>query len=145
MAKKVVFMVTPNMKKWLTDLDGLSKTGLDEAVTKALIESHKYITPLLQAEIEKHRRTGRTARSLDTNPVVNKQGNLYTIDIGFHISQGGLPSIFLMHGTPRQAPDTQLYEAVFGKKTARELKNLQHKYVKEALGKYLTDLGDLTQ
>lgn len=142
MANKFVFMVTPNMKKWLTDLDGLSKTGLDEAVRNALIESHKYITPLLQAEIEKHRRTGRTAKSLDTNPVVNKQGDLYSIDIGFHISQGGLPSIFLMHGTPRQAPDTQLYEAVFGKKTARELKNLQHTYVKRALQKYL---GDLTK
>lgn len=142
MANKLVFMVTPNMKRWLTDIDGLSKTGLDEAVRAALIESHNYITPLLQAEIEKHRRTGRTENSLDTNPVVTQQGDTFSIDIGFHISQGGLPSIFLMHGTPKQAPDTQLYEAVFGKKTAREIKNLQHTHVKQALQKYL---GDLTK
>lgn len=142
MAKKVVFMVTPNMKKWLTDLDGLSKTGLEEAATAALTETHKYITPLLQAEIEKHRRTGRTENSLDTNPVVNKQGDLYSIDIGFHISQGGLPSIFLMHGTPKQAPDMQLYNAVFGKQTAKKIKDLQHTYVKQALQKYL---GDMTK
>lgn len=142
MSNQLVFMTTPNMKQWLTDLDGLSKTGLDEAVRGALTESHKYITPLLQAEIEKHRRTGDTENSLDTNPVVNKQGDTYSIDIGFHISQGGLPSIFLMHGTPKQAPDTQLYEAVFGKKTAREIKKLQQTYVKQALQKYL---GDLTK
>lgn len=139
MAKQPLFMVTPNMQKWLTDLDALSRTGLEEAVTNALKESHNYITPLLQAEIEKHRRTGRTENSLDTNPVVNKRGDLFNIEIGFHISEGGLPSIFLMHGTPKQAPDTQLYNAVFGKATAKKLKDAQHTAVKQALQKYIGD------
>lgn len=142
MANKVVFMITPNMKKWLTDLDELSKTGIEEAVTAALTESNKYITSLLQSEIERHRRTGRTENSLDLTAEVTKQGNTYITAIGFHISQGGLPSIFLMHGTPKQAPDTQLYEAVYGKKTAKKIKDLQHTHVKQALQKYL---GDLTK
>lgn len=139
MAKQPLFMITPNMKKWLTDLDALSKTGLEEAVRNALKESHNYITPLLNAEIEKHRRTGRTENSLDTNPIVNKRGDLFNIEIGFHITQGGLPSIFLMHGTPKQAPDMQLYNAVFGKATAKKIKNLQHTAVKQALQKYIGD------
>lgn len=139
---KLMFMQTPNMKKWLTDLDTLSKTGLDEAVKAALLESKRLVTEKLQARMEIHNRTGITADSLDTEQKVYVTGYEYSVDVGFHISRGGLPSIFLMHGTPKQTPDTQLYDAVFGKGTQREIRNIQHTHVKRVIQKYL---GDLTE
>lgn len=140
MAEKLVFINTPDMKKWLTDLEALNKNGLDEAVKNALIESKQYITDLLIAEMEKHNRTGITVGSLDTERKVYVNGFTYSIPVGFHISQGGLASIFLMHGTPKQSPDSRLYDAVFGKATARKVREIQHEQVKRVLHKYLGDM-----
>lgn len=137
MAQKLVFMETPNMKKLLTEFEQLSNKGMQEAIKGALIESHKYITPMLRQQIEKHRRTGRTENSLDETPQVTIEGNKLYIGIGFHISQGGLPSIFLMYGTPRQSPDTALYNAIFGGETQKEIRKIQRTYVKQAMKKYL--------
>lgn len=142
MAQKLIFMQTPNMKKWLTDLDTLSKTGLDEAVKAALLESKQYVTDLLKAEMERHNRTGITVGSLDTEQKVYVTGFEYSVSVGFHVSQGGLASIFLMYGTPKQAPDTRLYDAVFGKGTQRKVRDIQHTHVKRVMQKYL---GDLTK
>jgi len=137
MANKLVFIQTPNMKKLLTEFDELSNKGMQEAIKGALIESHKYITPLLRQQIEKHRKTGRTENSLDETPRVTVEGNKISIGVGFHISQGGLPSIFLMYGTPKQAPDTALYNAIFGGEVKKEIAKIQRNYVKKAMQKYL--------
>ena len=137
MANKLIFMQTPNMKKLLTQFEELSSKGLQEAIKGALIESHKYITPLLLQQIEKHRQTGRTENSLDEIPRVTVEGNKISMPVGFHISQGGLPSIFLMYGTPKMPPDTALYNAVFGDETKREIAKIQREYVKRAMQKYL--------
>lgn len=137
MADKLIFMQTPNMKKLLTEFEQLSNKGMQEAIKGALIESHKYITPMLRQQIEKHRRTGRTENSLDETPQVTIEGNKLSIDVGFHISQGGLPSIFLMYGTPKMPPDTALYNAIFGAEVKKEVAKIQRNYVKQAMKKYL--------
>lgn len=142
MSEKLVFMDTPNLKKWLTELDSLSTTGIDEAVKAGLLESKRLITQQLEAEMEKHYRTGITIESLDTTQKVYVEGYEYYVSVGFHISQGGLASIFLMKGTPKQAPDTHLYEAVFGKETARKVRKIQMDEVKLVMRKYL---GDFTK
>lgn len=142
MAEKLIFMQTPNMKKWLTDLDTLNNKGLDEAVKAALLESKRLITEQLQARMDFHNRTGVTIGSLDTEQKVYVQGFEYSVAVGFHISQGGLASIFLMHGTPKQAPDMHLYDAVFGKGTQRKVRSIQQTHVKRVMQKYL---GDLTK
>jgi len=139
MAQKLIFMQTPNMKKWLTDLDTLSKTGLDEAVKAALLESKRLITEQLQSRMEIHKRTGTTVDSLDTENKVYIMGYEYSVSVGFHISQGGLASIFLMHGTPKQSPDTQLYDAVFGKGTQLKVRKIQQTHVKRVMQKYIGD------
>lgn len=137
MSEKLVFMDAPNLKKWLTELDSLSKTGLDEAVKAGLLESKRLITQQLEAEMEKHYRTGVTIESLDTTQKVNVNGYEYYVSVGFHISQGGLASIFLMKGTPKQAPDVHLYDAVFGKETSRKVRKIQMDHVKRVMQKYL--------
>lgn len=137
MARGIIFMTTPDMKKWLTELDNLSSTGIDEAVKAALLESKQLITKQLEAEMEKHYRTGVTIESLDTSLKVYVTGYEYYLSVGFHISQGGLASIFLMYGTPKQAPDTHLYDAVFGKETKNKIRKIQMDHVKRVMQKYL--------
>ena len=136
MAQKLVFMQTPDMKELLTDFEAINKRGITEAITNALIKSHEYVTPKLAAEIQKHYRTGRTANSLDTNPKVNYQGDYISIGVGFHISEGGLPSIFLMYGTPKMPPDINLYNAVYGSETKKALRKIQLIAVTDTFNKY---------
>lgn len=137
MSQKLLFMQTPDFKKMLSDIDKLSSTGIDEAVRSALIECHQYVTPLMKQAISRHRLTGITEASLDETPVVNVSGFEYSIDVGFHVSKGGLPSIFLIRGTPKINPDQQLYDAVYGRTTKNKLYEIQLKHVKDVLQKYM--------
>lgn len=138
MAKnKLIFMTTPNLTKMLTDFEELSREGLIEAIKGALIESHRYITLRLEQEIEKHRRTGRTENSLVQTAEVTVEGDKISMPLGFDLSHGGLPSLFLMYGTPKMPPDTALYDAIFGDKVKKEIAKIQRDYVKSAMQKYI--------
>ena len=124
-------------REMMENLDKLSHFGVLEGTKKALIETHKVVTPKLEAEIRKHHLTGDTEASLVKTPQINVEGNLVSIDVGFDLDKGGLPSIWLMHGTPRQAPDKALYEALYGRKTSGEIRHAQYHAVKEVIDKYL--------
>ena len=69
--------------------------------------------------------------------VEGDEGDYISIPIGFDIDNGGLPSIWLMYGTPKQAPDKALYEAIFGRKTAGEIARVQRQVIKQALEAYI--------
>lgn len=122
-------------------LDELSSYGLMEGVKKALVETHKVVTPKLEAEIKKHKRTGATEQSLVREPHINVEGTLVSVDIGFDLDKGGLPSLWLMHGTPRQKPDKALYEALYGVKTSAVVRSVQRKAIKETIDKYMAKKG----
>ncbi|MDE6777235.1 MAG: hypothetical protein K2J25_04775 [Oscillospiraceae bacterium] len=53
--------------------------------------------------------------------------------VGFHISDGGLPSIFLMYGTPSIEPDNNLKEAIYGTKTKNEIKKIQREVYEKSI------------
>lgn len=105
----------------LTKLDGDVK-GITE---KALRETHKVITKKAEAAIAPHKQTGATAKSLKRNAEIKWVGSLASVETGFDLSHGGLPSIFLMYGTPRMSKDQNLYNAFFGNKTKKEIMELQ--------------------
>ena len=107
----------------LTKLDGDVK-GITE---KALRETHKVITKKAETAIAPHKQTGATAKSLKRNAEIKWAGSLASVETGFDISHGGLPSIFLMYGTPRMSKDQNLYNAFFGNKTKKEVMELQEK------------------
>lgn len=98
---------------------------LKEVVTECLEKSHDYVTPKLHDDMKKHKRTGRTDSSIGDNSHVEWEGNKGFIKVGFNIKDGGLPSIFLMYGTPRMKKDSKLYNDIYGKKTREEIKKLQ--------------------
>lgn len=122
----------------MSNLDELSHFGVLEGTRLALRETHKVVTPKLEAEIKKHHLTGDTEDSLVRQPQIEVQGHLVSVNVGFDLEHGGLPSIWLMHGTPRQPPDKALYQALYGRKTAGEVAHVQYHAIKDTIDKYMS-------
>ena len=97
----------------LKKLDGDVK-GITEEALKA---SRDYINPKLHSAMKPHHRTGKTEASIVENSKVEWYGTTAKIDVGFDLKNGGLPSIFLMYGTPRMKKDRKLYDAIYSKST----------------------------
>ena len=117
----------------------LEKLGgnLEKTTEKALIATHKHITPRVEATFKKHdvKYSHETMKSLKKEARVEWDGLKAEIGVGFKISSGGLPSIFLMYGTPKIQPDKKLYDAIYGSKTKKEVKALQEEIFAEEISK----------
>lgn len=98
---------------------------LKRATENALKASKKVITPGIDQAIKKHHLTGDTEKSLDKGTKVKWEGTTASIEVGFHIRQGGLPSVFLMYGTPRAKKDTKLYNSIYGSKIKKQVGEIQ--------------------
>lgn len=114
------------LQKRLTELGGDAK----QAAENAIVESHKIVTQKVTAAMVKHRESGDTAGAIISAPVVKWTGDTASVDVGFDIMGGGLPSIFLMYGTqlhgqPHITPDRNLYNAVYGAQTRKEIRAVQ--------------------
>lgn len=106
---------------------------LREVVTECLEKSHGLVTPKLHADMARHRRTGRTEGSILDDAQVEWSGTTSSINIGFSVRKGGLPSIFLMYGTPRMEKDTKLYNDVYGTRIQKEIKALQEEIFRKKM------------
>lgn len=99
-------------------VDALQDGALQKATENALKATDDYVT----AEVEKavasskynFARTGKTKASIDQDKTVEWQGTKAISKAGFNISHGGLPSVFLMYGTPHIKADTKLKAAAKG-------------------------------
>ena len=109
--------------------------NLKEVTEKALKESHAYVTPKLVAAMAAHRRSGDTEKSIVWDSPVEWEGSTAGIKVGFDLKNGGMPSILLMYGTPRHAPDADLYNAIYGNKAKREVGKLQKEIFAEEIRK----------
>lgn len=110
---------------------------LKEAATDALEAAHNIVTPQLTPDMAKHRRTGITQKSIVDKPVVEWEGQSASISVGFKITNGGLPSIFLMYGTPRMAKDRKLYNDIYGAAVKKKIATEQEKIIQKAIQKRL--------
>lgn len=82
--------------------------------------------------------TGDTLQSLSKDLRVNWQGNIGELGVGFDMSQSGITSIMLLHGTPKMRPVAGLQDALTGKKgraAARKAQEAAMRKVLERLGK----------
>lgn len=129
----------------LKKLDGDTKTITE----KALKESHAYVTPKLESDMQPHKRRGRTASSIKRDAQVEWAGTQASIEVGFKIRNGGLPSIFLMYGTqshaasnqygpsnknnPGMSADKNLYNDIYGTSTVNKIREIQKEIFYEAL------------
>lgn len=117
----------------------IEKAGgnIQQAADKALRDTHDYITSQLSTGISRHVETGATEGSLVRSPKVEWITPLKAqVNIGFDLPGGGWPSIFLMWGTPKMAPDVKLRKAAFGPAVKREVARIQ----REALEAFLETL-----
>ena len=133
----------------LEDLGG----SIKDTVDKVLEKSAKYVNENLEKDIKIHRRTGKTEKSLRKNEQkVEWEGAVASVPVGFSIRKGGLPSIFLMYGTPKHGPvgkrpgatghpgtkqDKKLYNDVYGAAIKRKVQEIQEKVFAEDIEKIM--------
>lgn len=117
-------------------LEKLDKLGgdVDKAIEKSLEASAEIVQKGIEKEMEKHRRTGQTESKILKNEKVKKSGSIRVIRVGFELPNG-LTSIFLMYGTPRIPPDKKLYNAIYGTKVKKEIREKQNEIINEAVKK----------
>ena len=133
MAKNKIGLKFDDIEDMLKRLERVE--GDIKATTEAALKASKQaVAPGIQREIARHRRTGTTEATLDKDMSVKWEGTKGAIKIGFNIRKGGLPSIFLMYGTPRMKKDTKLYNSVYGAKTKKTIAAAQ----KEVFEKRIT-------
>ena len=100
---------------------------------KALEASFNVVTPGVESTIQPHRLSGSTEKSLVKNPTVKWEGGVAKLPVGFDISNGGLPSIFLMYGTPTVTPDKKIYNSIYGTSVKKRVSNIQSEIFHEEI------------
>lgn len=103
---------------------------VDTAVTKAVDESLKIVGADMQAFMSKHKQTGETMASYEQVNAVIK-GNKVEAMVGYNAKNGGLPSIFLDVGTPKQKPYFYRYYAV--ENNRKQIEEIQQSTLNEIL------------
>lgn len=102
-------------------LEGDAKAVAEEA----LLETQKIVAKRAANAMKKHHRSGRTEASIIEHSAPEWEGSTASVGVGFKIRNGGLPSIFLMYGTPRAPKDPAVYNAVYGSSTRKEIEKAQ--------------------
>lgn len=125
-------------------LDEIGGGATERAFENALKDSRKVVAQNLTAAMAQHNETGKTAKSIIQNSPVEWTGDVASIDVGFDISDGGLPSIFLMYGTklhgqPHITPDRNLYNAVYGAKVRKDIVKIQQQAFEKAIERALKE------
>lgn len=130
------------LEKQLEELAGAN--GVIEATENALKATDDYVTKEVDKAVASSKfnfdRTGTTKSSVDRDEKVEWSGTVATAKAGFAISKGGLPSIFLMYGTPNIKPDSNLKNAAKGQGIHRDkINKIQqeefNKVIKKAMEK----------
>lgn len=111
-------------------LESIGGEATKRAFESALKASQNVVRQNVTAAMRRHEETGQTARAIIKDSAVEWTGDTASIDVGFDITGGGLPSIFLMYGTqlhgqPHITPDRNLYNAVYGTKTRKDILKIQ--------------------
>lgn len=130
------------LKQLANQLEELAgKNGVIEATERALIATDDYVTAEVDKAVANSKfnfdRSGTTKKSIDRERKVEWNGTTATAKAGFSISKGGLPSIFLMYGTPKIKPDTNLKNAAKGQGIHRDK---IHKIQQEEFNKVIKEV-----
>lgn len=131
MKLSIDFSAFAEMAEKLDELGG----DLKGAAQEALEVSKDHVNASLHRDMKRHHRTGRTEMSIMDHAKVEWSGNIAEIEVGFNVAHYGLPSIFLMYGTPKMLPDRRLYNDVYGASTKRKIRQLQEEVFRKAIEK----------
>ena len=123
MAKNKIGLEFDGFEEMIAKLESLNG-DVKQAVDGSLRVAHDTITPKVQADMQKHKRTGRTAGAIVERNDVTWEGTTASVKVGFQF-QEGLASVFLMYGTPRMAKDSKLYNDIYGSRVKKEIAKKQ--------------------
>ena len=136
MAKKKMGLIFTGFEEMAERLEKMGG-NLEKTTEKALKATHAHITPKIEEAFSKHdiKYSHDTGKSLKRDAKVEWSGSVAAVGVGFKIAEGGLPSIFLMYGTPRMQPDKKLYNSIYGGKVKKEVKAIQEQIFAEEIAK----------
>lgn len=121
---------------YIKQLEELGEGAAQRATESALKATQAYIADKATKAMKKHEPpigkygTHTTDKAIITDYPVEWVQSTASIAVGFDLENGGMPSLYLMHGTelngqPHIKEDAELYDAVYGSKTRREVHKLQ--------------------
>lgn len=144
------------MAKKYSNKMGIEFDGFEEAIKrleslegdvrsvteKALKETHKIVTAKAEESAKKENlpkkgkfSSGRTLASVKRDADIEWSGTEAKVPVGFDISKGGLPSIFMMYGTPRYMKNQKMYNAIWSDATHQEVLKAQEEIFYNEIGK----------
>ena len=139
MAKiKLEFAGFDEVLKKLNNLDADTKA----ITTEALQASFDIVTAKADKAVAKGNlpaggkySSGGTEKSLVKELKITWTDTEASAPVGFNIKKGGLPSIFMMYGTPRYMKNQALYDAFYSDQTEGEVLSAQKEVFYKALEK----------
>lgn len=117
-------------------LEEVAKLGgnVEKVAEKALDESHDYITPKIETNIQNanlpaHGKYAKSGEHLRNQLIKDKskewEGKTCAIDVGFRIDKQPPVPIFMIRGTSKMKPVKGLKQTLEGSKTQEEVANIQ--------------------
>lgn len=104
MAKKSkARIITTGSEEILKQIESMGG-NIEKALVKAVESSGLVATAQFRQTAIQHKQSGITEESLVDNPKAEIKGSKIIMKTGFNITKGGLASIYLDRGTPKQKP-----------------------------------------
>lgn len=136
MAKRKMSVDFAGVDVFLEQLKALGEGAAQRATESALKATQAYVAKQAAQAMKKHEPpigkygTHTTDKAIIRTYPVEWTQSTASIAVGFDLENGGMPSLYLMHGTelngqPHITEDAELYDAVYGSKTRREVRKLQ--------------------
>lgn len=126
--------------RFIAQLNEIGGGAAERAVEGALKQTQMLVAANVSKAMSKHTQysTGGTEKAIIRDGVVEWAQDTASISVGFDISEGGLPSIFLMYGTkvygqPHITPDHELYNAIYSAKVKKRAAELQREAFEKVL------------
>ena len=112
--------------------------------TKALEETHAYITPKIHEKMKPSNlpakgkySTGQSESQIIDEPFVEWDGYVGKVDIGFSLDETLTP-IYLIYGTEKMNAVNGLKNTIYGKKTKEEISKIQEGIFTKELEKVMS-------
>ena len=148
MAKNRMSVEFPGLDEYIRQLEAVSEDAVKRAFDAALLASEQIVKESVVAAMQAHNDTGHTSGTVISGKEPEWTQSTGKAPVGFEIGEDRkqkddrLASVFLMYGTkvhgqPHEAPDKELYNAVYGAAVRRRVRKIQE----EAFEKVLRRLG----
>ena len=125
-----------DLARRIDEIEGTVQGAADEALTKV----QHYVQDNTRHAAAKYSKggtkysTGRMKAAIKPDSGPEWAGNVASVHVGFEIyaaGGGGMHSIWRMYGTPRAAKDANLYNAIRGARTQKQVREIMEKVFTE--------------